>query len=281
MTVTVLTPITLEITSPNHGETIYRPDILVKGTITNSEGNETGVTVNGMSSIVIGGQFVANHVPLEEGENIITAIATDTEGYTATASITVYAETTGDYIKLTADTESGVSPLEVTLRIEATFSFTESSLTYTGPGDVETLDSTAYEYRVRMTTEGIYYFTAEVNHESNTYTDTIAIEVMDEAALDGLLRARWNGMRQALIQNDIDTAVSYFTNSSKGSYQEMFSALSSDLSQIEQELGDIQFIKIMNSSVEYDIRITRHGEEYSFYLLFLRDEDGLWKIRSF
>jgi hypothetical protein len=34
-------------------------------------------------------------------------------------------------------------------------------------------------------------------------------------------------------------------------------------------------------SVEYDIRIFRDGNEYSFYLLFEMDEDGLWKIVGF
>lgn len=57
VTVTVLTPITLEITSPSDGETIYRPEKMVQGTITNSEGNETGVTVNGMPTIVNGDQL--------------------------------------------------------------------------------------------------------------------------------------------------------------------------------------------------------------------------------
>jgi hypothetical protein len=165
-------PFTISIDSPLGGDTMYKPDVKVEGTLRNPLSLEIGVTVNGIGAMVDGDQFVANHVPLEEGENVITAMATDTEGYIASASVIVYAETTGDYIRLTPDTESGVSPLEVTLSIEATFTFTESSLTYTGPGDVETLDSTPDEYKVRMTTEGVYYFTAEVNHGSNTFTQT-------------------------------------------------------------------------------------------------------------
>ena len=281
VTVTVIYPITLDITSPDDCETISRPDIMIKGTITNTTGNETGVTVNGILAIVNGDHFVANHVPLEEGENTITATATDTSGNTATASINVNA-VEGNYITLSSNTESGISPLETTLKVDSSFTFTESSLTHTGPGVVEVLESTSEEYRVRMTGEGVYYFTAEVTDtEDNIYTDTVAIVVLDQAELDALLRVKWEGMKTALAQNDIDSAVSYFDDFSKDAYRKSFTSLSQLLPQIAQELGDVQFIRMMKNSVEYDIRRIRNGKEYSLYLLFVRDEDGLWKIRSF
>lgn len=286
VTVTVLTLITLEITSPSDGETIYRPDIIVKGTITNSEGNETGVTVNGMPTIVNGDQFVANHVPLEEGENVITAMAKDTEGYTASASITVYAQTTGDYIRLTADTESGVSPLEVTLSIEASFSFTDSSLTYTGPGEVESLDSTAYEYRVRMTTEGIYYFTAKVeDDQSNIYTDTVAIEVMDEAALDALLKAKWNGMKAALIDGDIQKALLYQYEGLRDKYEAIYNLLGSDLATKIQQMQDIELIYATGDRAKYRIKrdhnIDGQTVTITYYIYFSKNGSGLWQIERY
>jgi hypothetical protein len=37
---------------------------MVKGTVTNSTGNETGVTVNGIVATVYGDYFVANNVSL-------------------------------------------------------------------------------------------------------------------------------------------------------------------------------------------------------------------------
>lgn len=55
-------------------------------------------------------------MPLLEGQNTITAVATDTEGNTAVTSITVNAVTTGNYIRLTATPESGISPLETAFK---------------------------------------------------------------------------------------------------------------------------------------------------------------------
>ena len=150
VTVTI-SPITTSITLPLDGAAISRPDVMVKGTVTNTTGNETGVVINGVIALVYGNQFVANHVPLEEGANTISAVATDTDENPATASITINAITTGDYIRITADDESGVSPLETTLYIDGSFSFTETSITDSGPDVVEILDSAVEEYDIRRT----------------------------------------------------------------------------------------------------------------------------------
>jgi len=206
-------PRSISITSPLNGDTISAPQVTVKGNVTNAAGNETGVIVNGVLSMVYGNEFVANHVPLEEGENTITATANDAAGNTLSAEITVTADTTQDYIWITVDEESGVTPFEATLSVEGTFSFTDSELTYTGPDEVEFLENpNENEYTIRIETPGLYYFTAEVDHEGTIYADTIAVLVMDEGELDALLRAKWEAMRQALAASDVDTAVSYFSD---------------------------------------------------------------------
>jgi len=159
----IVVPFAISIDSPLEGDTIHRPDTRVEGTIRNPLGLEIGITVNEVIAIVDGDQFVANHVFLEEGENTITATAVDMEGIMETASIAVFAETTGDYVRITADPESGVAPFETTLRVAGSFTFAgEPTLTYTGPGEVEFLENPKEnEYTVRLTTEGVYHFTVE------------------------------------------------------------------------------------------------------------------------
>lgn len=282
--VTQETPIEVSITSPLDGATVSGPTVKVSGTIINPAGNETGVTVNGMVALVYGDQFVASHVPLQEGANTLTATATDIDGHVVTTSITVSAVMPEDYISLEADPESGTSPLETTLRVDGSFSFIESAFTYNGPGEVEIIENPSpEEYRVRMTTEGVYDFTIEVmDEQNNAYTDTVTVVALNKEEFDAMLKAKWDGMNAALAQNDIDSAVSYFDDFSKDSYRAIFNAITSQQRlQITQEFSDIQFIRIMENSAEYDIRTIKDGREYSFYLLFVRDEDGIWKIRSF
>lgn len=191
--------ITLTINSPADSSSISRPDVMVTGTVTNPGGYETGVTVNGVVAIVYGNQFVANHVPLQEGVNVITATATDTSGNTAVASITVTATTSEKYIRLTADTQSGVAPLATTLRIDGSFSITNSTLNATGPVQPEIVTLSAAQYQVNMTAEGIYYFTANVTGpDGNPYQDTLAVVALNATTLDSLLRSKWTAMTTSL-----------------------------------------------------------------------------------
>jgi hemolysin D len=57
-----------------------------------------------------------------------------------------------------------------------------------------------------MVAEGIYYLTAKVTDSSgNLYTDTVAITVLPEAYLDGLLRGKWEAMRAKLAEQIRDS----------------------------------------------------------------------------
>lgn len=80
---------------------------------------------------------------------------------------------------------------------------------------------------------------------------------------------------------DEDGAVGYFEVGSKDSFRQQFTALSSVLSQIVNEMGVITLINIKDDAAEYDLRIVRNGITYSFQLIFVRDADGIWRIRSF
>ena len=282
VTIIVTEPL-ITITHPAGGSDIYRPDTMVKGTINHTLTGEVGIMVNGMSAVVFDNEFVVNHIGLIDGENTITVQAVDTLGHTAVAAITVYSEVNGPFIVLSADDELGICPLETTLRVEPALSRDITSISYVGPGQVEFLETAEDgEYRVSIASEGVYNFTAEITTESGDFTDTVSVLVMDKETLDLLLRAKWEGMRTALAGNDIDTAAGYFCNAKRELKRSAFSALSeSERLHLVQELEDIEFIEMMGRSIEYDIRIFRDGTEYSFYLLFEVDDDGLWKIRGF
>jgi hypothetical protein len=263
------------------------PDIMVKGTITNTTGNETGVTVNGVVATVYGDAFVANHVPLTEGANTITVKATDTAGYTATASITVTANTTGNYIQLTTSIESGISPLETTLRVEGYASSTTPTISYTGPGSVDWTNCTSYDAcTVKMTAEGIYTFTATgTGTDGNTYQDTVAITVLSRTEIDALLQAKWSGMKTKLSAQDVEGAVSYFVSTSQERYRDIFTALSTRLPELVQNMQDIQLVYLKNNAAKYRIRKNElYGGQtltITYYIYFEVDTSGIWRIGLF
>jgi len=280
-------PLSISITSPSNGDTISGPQVTVEGSVTNAAGNETGVVVNGVLAMVYGNEFVANHVPLEEGENAITATATDAAGNTLSTAITVTADTSEDYIWITVDEESGVTPFEATLKVEGTFTFTEeANLTYDGPYEVEFLENpNENEYTVRIETPGLYYFTAEVEHEGDTYTDTIAILAMDEGELDALLRAKWEAMRQALIAGDIEGALSYHYQGLRDKYEAIYNLLGDELATKVQQMQDMQFIYATGDRALFRIRrdhdIDGQIVTITYHVYFSKDRIGLWQIERY
>ena len=274
--------INLAITFPSDGSSRSVRDTIVKGTVMHSRGSETGVVVNGILANIYGTEFVANHIPLVEGSNTITATATDVDGNMETVSITVNGVNQGNYIRITSNSESGLSPLEAILTLESSLDLTNASLTYAGPAEVEFLSANASEYRVRMITEGIYYFTANLTDLSgNLYSDTVAITVLSEAYLDGLLRGKWEAMRAKLTGGDIEGALVSFDESKKQDYRGLFNVLSTMLPTVVQEMSDIELIEYVGNAAIYDIQTTRNGITYSFQLLFTKDSNGIWRISSF
>ena len=102
------------------------------------------------------------------------------------------------------------------------------------------------------------------------------------AELDTLLRSQWNEMRAALARNDIDNAVSYFAYENRELYREIYMALADQLPQIAQDLGDIKLIVIEHRTAKYRLRRKEviKGKTYdiTYYVYFILDRDGVWRI---
>ena len=275
-------PITLSIDSPSSGATIYRPDAMVTGTVTNAEGYESGVTVNGVIADVYGDRFVVNHVPLQEGSNVITATGTNVSGGSSTASVTVDAVTTGNYIRMTADAESGVAPLAATLRVGGTFSIGASTLIATGPTQPDIVALSADQYQVNMPVEGTYYFTVSVTGpDENLYQDTIAIEVSNTAALDNLLKGKWNAMATNLGNKNIPAALTYIYSDTRSIYQQMYTAIIDQLPAMVATQTAFNFISFNNNAAFYELLTLENGVVFSYEVVFIRDANGLWVIQDF
>ncbi len=282
-------PITITIVSPADGSTIYRPDTMVKGSFTTTiPGNETGVTVNGVVGMVYNNQFAVNHVPLVNGANTISVTATDTAGNTATTAVTVTAVIPYPYVKLTANTESGVSPLTVNFTASTSIpnAVTTYKIDYDGNGTDDYTGSTFTNISHAYSAPGIYYARLTVlDSASVSYTDTIAIVVLNSASLDGSLRNIWNSMKARLTNNDPVGASGYYSSASKDKYLSTFSTLSGHLPEISTNMQDIILNYMGSDTVEYRIirneLVNGQPTDVMYYIYFMKDDDGLWKIQGF
>jgi uncharacterized protein YfaP (DUF2135 family) len=280
-------PIRVAITSPLPGEHIHRPDVIVEGTVSHAQGTETGVAVNDLPALVYGGRFVANHIPIQEGENVITAAAADPSGRNVETSVSVQAEATDDYVTITAVPLSGVTPLDSTLRIGGTVPFDEAVIYPFGPAAVENLGCPRVgECNVRMNAPGFYYFTVEVETApGQVHTDTVAVLAMDEEALDALLRSKWTALKDALARKDVNHALTFVASESQDLYREIFTALIDRLPVIVSEMQDIERIWAHDDQAQYSIRRDQlYGGQtvpFTHLIHFAVDADGIWRIARF
>ena len=101
-------------------------------------------------------------------------------------------------------------------------------------------------------------------------------------ALERQLNGIWNSMRQALRKRNIEAALAYFTESTRDAFRSEFTALRKDLPQIAEEMGETRLVKVEEDSLaECDLRRVENGTTFSYMLQFVRDYDGIWRIRTF
>ncbi|MFO7558393.1 MAG: hypothetical protein R6X10_06150, partial [Desulfobacterales bacterium] len=195
---------------------------------------------------------------------------------------TIDAETAEGYIRILANPESGLSPLAVTLAIRGTFSIGNSVVSYSGPEPVEFLDNGVDRYPIRLTAQGIYYLTAEVTDSySNTHTDTVAVLAQNASELNALLQAKWNGMKAGMLAGDIETALSYITSNKQGMYAFNFNLLQDHLAEMEAGMQELTLVQSHDGMAECTMVGEQNGQQYSFYVVFEKDSDGIWRIRFF
>jgi len=275
----------IEIISPVNGATINKSRTIVYGKMYEQTG-ETGVVVNGVLAEVQGNNF-AVIVPLQIGQNIITATATRPDGIQGQAQITINIETQEEFIRLTATPTSGILDqtgiLNVTFEAEAYLVNPVSSYSWDFNGD-GTPETTGTEATViaQYQFPGIYFPRVTVtDNQGNTFTETTLVSILSREEMDVLLRSKWEGMKGALSQGNITEALNYFVNDSREEYREIFELLAPQLPGLVSTMREINMVEIKGNMAEYYIKRFQRGVDISYFIYFIKDENGIWRVSSF
>lgn len=278
-----VSPMYISITYPTSNATINRPSVIVKGTVT-TEASEVSIKVNGILADVYGTQFVANDVPLTEGSNAIIANALDSNGAIGRAEITVNAVTTAPYITLSSNITSGIPPFTTyfSVSIEIPNPIVSYQIDFEGDGVIDNAGDNFENINHIYTTEGIFYPTLTItDDQGNTYSDTIAITVLNKAEIDALLKGKWAAMKGALTNGNIEGALQYFVERSKERYRGIFSVLKDQLPTILQTFIEFNIVNVFENIAEYEIVANENGNLYSYPGIFIRGGEGVWRFKDF
>jgi hypothetical protein len=277
--------VSVVIDSPAEGATITGPDVTVTGAVINSTGAETGITVNGIAATVSGSKFIVNHVPLQTGANSIIITATDANGLTASATRSV-TETTGNYLRIVPNVESGTTPLDIAIRLDGSFIIANPNVSILGPVSVSLTQGTSpTEYTTTLAIEGTYIISASaVGPDGQTYGDTLTITVVSKTQLETLLKGKWEGIKSKISANDVEGTVAYFISPLQQDFREAFTAAGTSLSLLSNYLNPIELVYESDNLAK--CRMMREEEvsgqiQLIEYVVYYIKEKGIWKLRDF
>jgi hypothetical protein len=275
----------IRITSPPRGSTLTDSIVVVRGTAPAPRpGAEVGVSVNGVAALVAGDQFAAL-VPADPQLTSLTAVATDgtTTLSSDTISVTVQlADPDRPPLTFRAKPAGGLVPLIVNFSIASDVLISQVALDVDGNGTVDFQGPTLENQRFTYVGPGFFLPSVTVTDGTGaTRTATTLVRVYDAATLDALLQAKWRGLKDALRAGDIARALTFIAGGKRAVYGPIFSGLGSRLATIDQILTDITFVDHVGIQSEYQMIRVDDGSRLSYFVLFVLDEDGIWRLASF
>ena len=249
---------------------------------------DLGVQVNGLPALVNGGLW-AVEVPVTPGSNLLTAVAWNDAGATASASISVnLPETPSVPLVLTANPASGVAPLTITWQVgnQSGRPFVQCELDLTGGGTFGTPAATFDGTQSTYDTPGLFHPVLRATDDQGAiYTATTVVNVLPQNQLDAALQTKGAAMKAALGQQDVEGALAFFVPAERERFWTILSPLRNDLPQLVQDLGNIQLISLVDNRAKYRLRRTElYGGQsvtFTYYVYFIRDLSGAWRIEGF
>lgn len=273
---------TVTILSPAAHASLQALGVLVSGTYTGPD--NTGITVNGRPALTDGYHFYANSVPLRAGKNILEAIATTSAEKTAKHQIEVTSLGAGNLAMSVSPRNGGIAPLTAVFKyyVSNNFQIQNIAMDFDGDGTIDFStsnpnDAIQYVYN----NPGIYLARLTITNTLNAaYSATYAVQVLDPAAMDAKCNAIFLQMNTALLNGDVERALQYVSKASRDTYSPVFQELLPSFPGIIESYSPLQRSSVTATYGEYAINRTIDGVDRIFFIYFLQDEDGVWRIDS-
>jgi YVTN family beta-propeller protein len=103
--------------------------------------------------------------------------------------------------------------------------------------------------------------------------------------LDSLLRGVWNRMKTAMLAGNVNQVVAQFSDQTHDQYSQIFTAIADQLPQIAQEMKEIEPVYFEEFGAKFRIKRTEEIEgvtyDITYYIYFVQEEDGSWKILNY
>jgi len=112
----------------------------------------------------------------------------------------------------------------------------------------------------------------------------VTITVLSKQIMDTLLKNKWSAMKNAMANSDVTGSANYFNDTSREKYTEILQFLLPRLPEVAAGLRPIEADYIRQDTAEYRISrsetINGQSRDLTYFIYFVRDKNGIWKIES-
>lgn len=91
----------------------------------------------------------------------------------------------------------------------------------------------------------------------------------------------WGQFKAALADDNIETALTFVAESSKNTYAEIFQIIEPNLPDYVAGMGELTLSSQDEGTAIYEMTHQDGSTTYSFPVVFIKDDDGNWKIYNF
>lgn len=271
----------ITILTPTLNAHLQTESVLVAGSY--SGPSNTAVTVNGVVAITDGHHFYVNDVPLRAGANVIRATAATLAGKTAISQTQV--NSIGpDVMEVRISSSTGISPLKVQFNIayRGSAALQSVSADFNGDGVVD-LTATDLNQALEFTYHGAGVYQPQFMLVDNTGTSIVrsyVIKVEDVNSLRVTFETTYSYFTRSLVCGDVDLALSFMTTYSRNQYRPVLQELRPFFPITIGNWSPLQPSKITEEYAEFAVNKTVNGINRLFFIYFIRDSDGIWRIDS-
>jgi len=272
---------TVTVTFPAPG-ILPSPTTAVLGTFTGPD--HTGITVNGKIAYVQNGVFLAPLIGVDPGSQTLHVVATTFDGLTAFSDIAVTAPTQVPLVALIPDGNAGFAPFNISFgfKIDPSIQVQSIAVDFDGDGvtDYTTSDPKAivsHDYN----SVGTYRPNIVVTSATlQTYAAERRVIILDPAPWRDRLCNVYGYLRVQLAANQTTNALQAFASDVRTNYQHLVSAMGSQVTTAAGQLGTIASGFIGPDDAHLTVVKQGSGVVLGYPVVFMPDENGVWRIRA-
>lgn len=251
-------------------------------TVSGAVSEPARVTVNGQSVALGTNREFSTSVALVEGGNAISIQATDPAGNTGGRTLEVSLDTVPPRL-MSVTPASGSTVAVAATRVAGTFD-DAATVTITWSGGTKTVSTKEFSFDVVLLAGANTLTLSAIDAAGNVASVplTLTFNPVQYDPVDAPYLSVWEAFKSALSAGDHMRALEFIAYGSRERYARVFNELGAEAGTVVGALYNLQRVEIQSDVAEYFANQREIGtdRELGFFIYFVRDGDGVWRIST-